>query len=577
MGNKCSLNRYGLGAKHLTDDVVQSSPLPPLPLLLHWSYKLVCRCPPSMLHWRGTGLQPPLSSLLHWGTRLQLPPILRAALGDDGVCGDPSVLHEPRGGGGGSALQPGNRRVSPERSPSWAPSAAPLLPPLPPQTARLPPYPKGVTETKGGPQGSPQGAAGGGRERQAPPPPPGSKDILFFLPRTKDNEKREDSGTYPAKSSPSAGNGGPEDGALLPSSPCPRRRTAPRPPGEGRGAGTAPEPGAITLRSSAAPHGSPARRPPSPRNPQSAGPDLAPETGTRSARRASPLRATGKAPGSPAAAAAASPAILCRVCERVSPSPLNSFLPSPPHNMAARSLLTAARKGRARAPAPYLRRAAQRPLSPRPQLRTAPPSAARAALHWPRRALPDRPERAHRFYWPRRALLRPPHPGPARTATAASHWPRSPPQRPPPSIGERRRPLPIGSCPPPRAAGSRPVRTSLPSGGGGRRAAGAERPPRRRPWALLPPPLPRPTWPGASPAPPRLVSALTPLGLGAAFPSSPRFGNLFIPQPAQGAPRQPAQSYGEVQPPALGLCKNPSPSLLWHPLLPFPQKAPLFS
>lgn len=185
MGNKCSLNRYGLGAKHLTDDVVQSSPLPPLPLLLHWSYKLVCRCPPSMLHWRGTGLQPPLSSLLHWGTRLQLPPILRAALGDDGVCGDPSVLHEPRGGGGGSALQPGNRRVSPERSPSWAPSAAPLLPPLPPQTARLPPYPKGVTETKGGPQGSPQGAAGGGQGEAGAPSPSRLQGHFVFPPKDK--------------------------------------------------------------------------------------------------------------------------------------------------------------------------------------------------------------------------------------------------------------------------------------------------------------------------------------------------------------------------------------------------------
>ncbi|KAM9532838.1 uncharacterized protein ACIB01_013523 [Guaruba guarouba] len=51
--------------------------------------------------------------------------------------------------------------------------------------------------------------------------------------RTKDNEKREDSGTYPANSSPSAGNAGPENGALLPSSPCQRRRTAPRPRGEG--------------------------------------------------------------------------------------------------------------------------------------------------------------------------------------------------------------------------------------------------------------------------------------------------------------------------------------------------------
>lgn len=224
MDNKCSLNTHGLGAKHLTDDVVhQPSPLPPPSLY----------CCIGVTSWFADAPLPCCTG----GEQVCSPPSPRCCIGEPlcscprppcciGGRGTRSPLGAAGAGGGlvmggRSALQTGSR-VSAGRSPGWAPSAAPLLPPLPPQTARLPPSPKrGHGDERGSP-GLPSGRGGGGREKQAPPPPPGSKDILFFLPRTKDNEKRGDSGTYPAKSSPLAGNGGPENGALLPSWPCPR-------------------------------------------------------------------------------------------------------------------------------------------------------------------------------------------------------------------------------------------------------------------------------------------------------------------------------------------------------------------
>lgn len=199
MGNKCPLNRDGLGAKHLTDDVVQSSPLPPSLHCCNGVKSCFADAPLPCCTGGDQVCSPPISSTAALGNPSAAAPVLRSALGD-GVCGAPSVLHEQGGGGAlcSSAADECHRGGRRAGLPLQHPFSRRFLP----RSARLPPHPKGVTETNGGPQGSPQGEAGGGRERQAPPPPPFSKDILFFLPRTKDNKKRGGTGTYPAKSSP---------------------------------------------------------------------------------------------------------------------------------------------------------------------------------------------------------------------------------------------------------------------------------------------------------------------------------------------------------------------------------------
>lgn len=310
-------------------------------------------------------------------------------------------------------------------------------------------------------------------------------------------------------------------------------KDGPAPARRGTGAGRAPEPGAIALRPSAAPHGSPARRPPSPRNPPECRARLSPRD-RHPGPLAGPPRSErrGKRPGARLQLRLL-PRPSCAVCVRESlPSPLNSFLPSPPHNMAARSLLTAARKGRARAPAHPPPSAPHRPRlrarrAPLPIGRAAPsppgPSARTASIG---RAAPsfDLPTPGPRAPWPRSPIGRPRRRSPA-SAPAAE-----PPLAPTRLL-----------APPPRPAGRglapRPHKSRL----RGRRAAGkrgvcSERPPRRRPWALLSPP-PRPHLAGASPAPPRLISAVTPLGLSTAFPSSPRFRNLVH---TSACPRRPS-------------------------------------
>lgn len=86
MGNKCTLNRYGLGAKHLTDDVVQSSPLPPLPFTAAMELR--------------AGLQmPPFHAALEGNRSAAPPPLLpTAALGSPPVVAPVSALQ--RGGRG---------------------------------------------------------------------------------------------------------------------------------------------------------------------------------------------------------------------------------------------------------------------------------------------------------------------------------------------------------------------------------------------------------------------------------------------------------------------------------------------
>lgn len=289
------------------------------------------------------------------------------------------------------------------------------------------PQPSPVSGTDGGPRGYPQvpsASGGGGRRGQgeaAPPPPPGSKDILFFLPRTKDNEEPGDSGTYPAKSSPLTDTWGPEDGALLPALPArgqgrPRARLA----RERRG-----------QRSAARRHccptvGSPARQPGSP-------PSEAPEPTERRARFGARERHRGRPPGVSGASggdsagrragAAAAPRPSCAVCVREPPpSPLNSLLPSPRTTWPpGRSSLRRGRGGTARAPRP------------------SPPSAARAPLAAP--------------HWP----------PPARA-------PRAPAPRPPIGLRSQPRPPPIGSR---RLLARRPQQPPL----RGRREREQERPP----------------------------------------------------------------------------------------------------
>lgn len=173
MGNKCSLNRHGLGAKHLTDDVVQPSPLPP-PLY----------CCIGVTSWfadaplpRCTGgeqvCSPPSPHCCIGGPVCSCPPVLPAAMGD-GVLGAAGAAEA-----GGEALcspaaaecQRGGRRAG--------------LPLRHPFSRRSPPKLRGspqkrVTETSGGSHGSPQGKAGGGAGRgRRPLPLPAPRTFCF--------------------------------------------------------------------------------------------------------------------------------------------------------------------------------------------------------------------------------------------------------------------------------------------------------------------------------------------------------------------------------------------------------------
>ncbi|XP_073160331.1 uncharacterized protein [Lepidochelys kempii] len=162
-------------------------------------------------------------------------------------------------------------------------------------------------------------------------------------------------------------------------------------------------------------------------------------------------RAAAEPPGS--LVAAASPAILCGVCERESVSPVFSQLlpPLPPHNMAARVRTHCGGEGAGPALLP-------------PAYRSFPPLPAFCACanHCspPAPMLP--PLRARRAPLPLAALLPPSssHPGPARNSAAAcllaaaSHWSFHPTRPTATSTvaaqcGERepRLPLPIGSAP----------------------------------------------------------------------------------------------------------------------------------
>lgn len=389
--------------------------LSPLPALLHWSSRLVCRYPPCTLR---------------WGEQVCSPPSARCCTGE------PKPATAPLGAatGTGRAEPPGAAGEGRERPQPPRVTRAPLVPHLPLSAAQSRAR-AGVPEgTRGSPQRPARGGSGGQGEA-APPPPPGSKDILFFLPRTKDNEEPGDSGTYPTKSSPLANTRDPEDGALLPALPAHGQgRPRARPARERRG-----------QRSAARRHccptvGSPARQPSSP-------PSEAPEPTERRARFGARERNRGRSPGVPGASggdsagrragAAAAPRPSCAVCVREPPpSPLNSLLPSPRTTwLPGRSSLRRGRGGTARAP-------------PLPAL-----GCARA--------------------WRRSPLASPP-PGPRAL---------------------RRRGLPLARTPrlsrPPLAltASSRAGRSNRPSGGGGSGSRSGHRPLPAPPGRVVPPVL----------------------------------------------------------------------------------------
>lgn len=284
-------------------------------------------------------------------------------------------------------------------------------------------------------------------------------------------------------------------GRCSPSSPWPRRRAAPRPPGggEARAELRSPAPLPSARRQPRAQPGSP--------------PSVAPEPPECRARLGPRDRHPERSPGLPApsggegtrepgSSSGCFPGHLVPCVRESLPSPLNSFLPSPRTTWPpAHYSLRRGRGGPARRP-PYLRRTAHPPPSPPTHTHYAPPSAARApraAPHWPRRAHPSARTAAIGLAAPSFDLPTP-HGGRGLPLAERSAAP------PPPSIGERRRPLPIGSCPPSRAPPRPPRALAPPSqvspqqqeGGGGSTAAvlgGTDTP---------------------SPAPPRLISAVTP-------------------------------------------------------------------
>lgn len=462
-------------------------------------------------------------------------PGLRAAPGD-GVCGAPAVLQEWGGGGEGersaareppsvtgAAAEPGSLCGTPSPAAPSPSCAAPRI------TRRGSRRGAGVPAA---PLRERRGGAGRGRR---PLPLPAPRTFCFSSQGQRTMRSEETQALTRRRAARWQATGALRTGRCSPPRPArgegrPRARPARQRRGQSSGA----------RRHCPPPVGSPARQPGSL-------PSVAPEPSECRARLGPRDRRPGALAGPPRSARRGKrpgarlqlrllPRPSCAVCEGESlPSPLNSFLPSPPHNMAAAHYsLRRGRGGASPLPPTY---GARRP----PPLSAPPPAARalRAAPHWPRRALPARPERAHHFHWPRRALLRPPRPRPARTAAAASHWPRSPPL---PCLSTRRRVRAIGAgrspLAPARLLAPRPARRGLAPRPhepplSGRRAAGssvgAPAPPRAR--ALLPP----------IPAPPRLIPAPTPLRPSTALPSSPGFRNHFI-------PRQPARTDGAVQP-----------------------------
>lgn len=407
------------GAKRVTAAVPRSAP--PGFSLLRRSRRAARRCTERY----GPAAPRPLP---HRGCRPPSPPSTVPRPRGRPARGGRGALRSPRGGGEGA-----------ERD-SFCGTPAP----------RSPLGPEGLGEKSRGPPGRPRGEGRGGRgvvrrERRRPPPPPGSKDILFFLPRTKDNEERGGSGTY-RRLQPAASRRGPRgrDAAALLALPAPGGRLRARPPRARFGQGSAarrhcPSPVAA-LRQLSWPRSVAPRAPsaPGPTWPPSPAPG-APVGPPRSERR-------GKRSGA-GRRQRLLPRPSCAVCVRESlPSPLNSFLPSPPHNMAARSTHCGEEGAGPPLPPTY---GAQRPPRAPPQ----PPSTTRA--------------RSATLHWPRPALLRPPHSGSARTPAAASHWPRAPPL----SASEAAGRCPLAPArllaPAPPAAGSRPVRPGLPQGEGG--------------------------------------------------------------------------------------------------------------
>lgn len=444
------------GAKRVTAAVPRSAP--PGFSLLRRSRRAARRCTERY----GPAAPRPLP---HRGCRPPSPPSTVPRPRGRPARGGRGALRSPRGGGEGA-----------ERD-SFCGTPAP----------RSPLGPEGLGEKSRGPPGRPRGEGRGGRgvvrrERRRPPPPPGSKDILFFLPRTKDNEERGGSGTY-RRLQPAASRRGPRgrDAAALLALPAPGGRLRARPPRARFGQGSAarrhcPSPVAA-LRQLSWPRSVAPRAPsaPGPTWPPSPAPG-APVGPPRSERR-------GKRSGA-GRRQRLLPRPSCAVCVRESlPSPLNSFLPSPPHNMAARSTHCGEEGAGPPLPPTY---GAQRP--PRAPPLPAAFDYACAQRHSPL-AAPRPPSTS-----PLRVRAHPSRRLPLAARTAAPRL-------------RGRRPLPIGSRPPPRA---RPARRGLapcpprpPSGGRRRREPAV---------SAHPSGGPGPTWPGH----PRLHPASAPLGLSTA-------------------------------------------------------------
>lgn len=150
MDNKCSLNRYGLGAKHLTGDVVESSPLPP-PSTAALELQAGLQMPPFPAAPEGSRSAAPPFPTAALGNPPGAAPILLAAFWGAGVSGAPSVLQGQ--GGGGALCSPGAERCHRGGRRAGAPAAAPLLPPLPPRNrAALPSSKRGDRDTRGSPR-----------------------------------------------------------------------------------------------------------------------------------------------------------------------------------------------------------------------------------------------------------------------------------------------------------------------------------------------------------------------------------------------------------------------------------------
>lgn len=251
--------------------------LSPLPPLLHWSSKLDLQIPPLHAALGGTGLQPPLCSVLHRRakTRRCFP---RGCIGD-GACGAPRVLQEKEGSARSRRGSPGlplSRRC---------PSAQPGLG-----------HGRGSPRVPTGPLSERRGRRRGGRERQRPLPLPAPRTFCFSSQGQRTMRSPETPALTRRRAARWQAPGAPRTGRCSRLS-LPAVKGGPAPARRGSGSGSAPQPGAIAARPSAAPLGSPARRPPEPRSPQSTGPELAPGSGTQGARRVPPALAAGRAPG----------------------------------------------------------------------------------------------------------------------------------------------------------------------------------------------------------------------------------------------------------------------------------------